>query len=186
MFLKAVANLADLPETTRPHVAMVGRSNVGKSSFVNAFAGQKDLARVSASPGRTQTINVYQLANTYYLLDLPGYGYAKHAANREKFATLITDYIEQTAHLALILLVIDARRGLTDLDTEMLNWILEIGKNVVLVVNKSDKLTHQETSVLSRTLATAYPTVPHFFHSIREEGNRGEIRAAIEKAIRNK
>ncbi len=186
MFLKAVANLADLPETTRPHVALVGRSNVGKSSFVNAFAGQKNLARVSAEPGRTQTINVYQLSNAYYLLDLPGYGFAKHAENRGKFAALITDYIEKTDHLALILLVIDARRGLTDLDAEMLNWILEIGKNVVLIVNKADKLTHQETAVLSRDLAAAYPTVPHFFHSIKQEGNRGEIRAQIEKAIRSK
>lgn len=184
MFLRAVAKLEDLPETTRPHVALIGRSNVGKSSFVNVFAGQKDLARVSSSPGRTQTINVYQLANTYYLMDLPGYGFSKHAANREKFATLITDYIEQTKHLALVLMVIDARRGLMELDIEMLNWLLEIQKPVAIIVNKADKLTHQETSVLSRSLATAYPGVPHFFHSIREEGNRGEIRALIEKAIR--
>src|SRR5690606_32313186 len=93
-FLKSVVSLDGLPDDDRPHVVMVGRSNVGKSSLINALAGVKGLARVSAEPGRTQTLNFYSLDKTYYLVDLPGYGYAKTSkAKRVEFAELILNYL---------------------------------------------------------------------------------------------
>lgn len=184
MFLRSVGAVADVARNDRPQVALVGRSNVGKSTMINALSGQHHLAKVSASPGRTQTINIYELDPRYYLIDLPGYGFARHVDARAKFAELITSYLRETKQLVCVLLVIDCRRGLTDLDTEMMDWLLQIGKSVIIVANKADKLNHEQTLVLTRQLQAAYPGVPHIFHSHKSAVQRGEIRLAIEGAVK--
>lgn len=141
----------DLP-TTLPHIALVGRSNVGKSSLVNRLGGQKDLARTSNTPGRTRLINRYTFGKSFSLLDLPGYGFAKQSKKeREELEQMIYDTLLMPP--ALILLVIDAAVGLASpLDGEMALYLQEQKLPWILVINKADKLSQSEKSQLEHAL----------------------------------
>lgn len=165
---------------------MVGRSNVGKSSLINHLAGRKDLARESSSPGRTRTINIYQLEPKYYLVDMPGYGYAKTSKDKQaEFGNLIADYLETTPAIALVLLVIDAFVGPTDLDQDMLDLLRAAKRPFVMIVNKVDKLSQSEIVKLERTLAADYGHIPHILHSIHEGKDRDHVLGAINEALRD-
>jgi GTP-binding protein len=184
-FVKSIFNLEDLPDDDRPQVALVGRSNVGKSSLVNALGGQSDLARVSSEPGRTRTINFYQLERRYYLVDLPGYGFARgRIGRREAFTKLITDYLQETIRLKFVIVVIDARLGATALDKKMISFLKEVKMPMAIVASKSDKLTNSEAAAMKRRLAAEFPDIRQFFHSTHDSRGRGEIKRAIELAIR--
>lgn len=185
LFIKSAIQIDDLPKSDKPHIAFVGRSNVGKSSLLNHLTGQKGLARESATPGRTQTINVFEVSNRYYLIDLPGYGYAKTSKEkRAGFGDMIRDYLWFAKHLKLVLLIIDARIGPTDLDREMIAY-LESGKiPFVMVVNKVDKLSHSEFIRAMQQLEATYPSTVLIPHSnVTGKGN-GEINEVIAKALR--
>ncbi|MBP6944692.1 YihA family ribosome biogenesis GTP-binding protein [Patescibacteria group bacterium] len=185
-FLKSATKLEELPNDTKPQIAFVGRSNVGKSSLLNHLTGQKDLARVSAEPGRTQTINLFNVDGRYYLVDLPGYGFAKTSkAKRQDFAGMLRDYLWQAQQLRLVLLMIDARVGPTDLDRDMLAY-LDSGKiPVVLIVNKIDKLSNSESINLQRMLESQYPQISFIPHSNVTGKGRGEILDVIEQMVRS-
>ncbi len=184
MFLKSVVKMEDLPQDDRPHVVLVGRSNVGKSSLINALYGVQGMARVSAEPGRTQTLNFYQLEKSYYLVDLPGYGYAKTSkAKREEFATLILNYLREGEQITLVLSIIDARHGTTELDKRMLGILKTAKIPVLMVATKADKLTRQEAIMLDRSLTEAYPDIPHILHSTEDGRGRGLVLDAIAKAV---
>lgn len=184
-FLKSVTRLEDLPTGNKPHIAFVGRSNVGKSSLLNDLANQKNLARVSAEPGRTQTINLFDVDGRFYLVDLPGYGFAKTSkAKREDFSGMLREYLWQATNLKLVLLIIDARIGPTDLDRDMLAY-LESGRiPVALIANKIDKLSHSESINLQRQLEATYPQIPLIPHSSVTSTGKGEILHTIEQTIR--
>lgn len=185
-FVKSAFKLEDMPDSQRPHVALVGRSNVGKSSLVNALAGQTGLARVSAEPGRTQTLNFYELERSYYLVDLPGYGFARgRQGRRELFTKLITDYLQETKHLRLVFVVIDSRVGPTVLDKDMLTFLKTAEIPFAIIASKIDKLSNSEAAIMKRGLLAEHPEVPIFFHSIKDSKGRGEIRQAIERAVRS-
>ncbi len=186
IFVKSAPTVQDLPKSDKPQVAFVGRSNVGKSSLLNHLTDQKGLARESASPGRTQFINVFEMNNRFFLIDLPGYGYAKTSkAKREGFGDMIRDYLWQAQQLKLVLLIIDARQGPTDLDREMIAY-LESGKiPFTLVVNKVDKLSKSESIGLMQKLETDYPSITRIPHSNVTGIGQGEIRQAIDKAVRS-
>lgn len=126
----------------RPQIAFVGRSNVGKSSVINSLTHKKDLARTSSFPGRTQEINLFLINKSFYLVDLPGYGYAKASREKqEQLQRLIYWYlIESDYEQQKIILILDAKVGLTANDLEMLGELEERGKNVIIVLNKIDKL----------------------------------------------
>jgi len=183
-FLKSVTELEELPKNDKPHIAMVGRSNVGKSSLLNNLTHQKNLARVSSTPGRTQTINLFEVDHQFLLVDLPGYGFAKTSKEkRQGFSDMIHDYLWQTQQLKLVLLIIDARVGPTDLDKDMLAY-LESGRiPVALIVNKIDKLPYSESVQLLRALEANYSTIPVIPHSNVTGKGRGEILEAIEQSI---
>lgn len=184
-FLKSATRLEDLPQDSKPHIAMVGRSNVGKSSLINHLSNQKNLARVSAEPGRTQTINLFNVDGRFYLVDLPGYGFAKTSkAKREDFAGMLRDYLWQTEKLKLVLLIIDARIGPTDLDRDMLAYLASGRIPVALIVNKIDKLSNSESIQLQRMLEATYPQINFIPHSNVTGQGRGEIWQTIEQAVR--
>lgn len=140
-FLKSAASARDFPADTGREVAVVGRSNSGKSSAINAILGAK-LARVSKTPGRTQLINFFSLGVGRRLVDLPGYGYARVGPDvRRRWQRLLADYFESRESLAGLMLTVDVRRGLVDLDRTMLAWVDELGVPTVLLVTKADKLS---------------------------------------------
>ena len=137
----------EIPETDIKHVAFIGRSNVGKSSLINAFVQKKNLALSSSSPGFTKTINFYLINKSFYLVDLPGYGYAQGSFDaRKKLQQLIEWYLTypDLTKKQLIVLIIDAKVGLTELDRQMLNLLMELEKKVVVVANKIDKVKKNE------------------------------------------
>jgi GTP-binding protein len=184
-FIKSVFNLEDLPADLRPQVALVGRSNVGKSSMVNALGGKQGLARVSREPGRTQTLNFYELDKSYFLVDLPGYGFARGRKGRKEiFLKLITDYLQESASLAIVFVVVDARLGPTPLDVDMLAFLKKADIPHAIICSKTDKLTNSELITLQRQLAKEFPNVAQHFHSVHESKGRGEIRRTIELIVR--
>lgn len=185
VFLKSAVKMEDLPKGNKPHIALVGRSNVGKSSLLNHLTGQKGLAHESATPGRTQYMNIFDMDHRFFLIDLPGYGFAKTSkAKQEGFGEMIREYLWHVQQLKLVLLIIDARQGPTDLDRDMIAY-LESGRiPFILIVNKIDKLSTSESINLLQKLESAYPRIPCIPHSNVTGKGRGEIRQAIEQIIR--
>ena len=141
-FLKSAPTLSDLPPESQREVAFAGRSNAGKSSVINSLAGQRQLARVSKTPGRTQMINFFGLGEGRFLVDLPGYGYAKvPAATRAPWGRVLGDYLQTRAQLAGLVIVMDVRHPLTELDWGLLEWFRPSGKPAHVLLTKADKLS---------------------------------------------
>ena len=130
-----------LPHNTQPEVAFIGKSNVGKSSLINSLMNRKSLARTSAQPGKTQTLNFYHLNDEIYLVDLPGYGYAKSSkVEREKWGEMIERYITSSEQLEVVFLLIDIRHDPTKNDVEMYEWLKYMEMQTIVIATKSDKL----------------------------------------------
>jgi GTP-binding protein len=145
-FIKGVAGEDEILRDGRPQVAFVGRSNVGKSSIINSLTNQQGLAKTSSFPGRTRQINVYLINKTLYLLDLPGYGFAKAShENRGRLQQLIFWYLLNSDHKQKkVVLIVDANVGPTDNDADMLHSLEQQKKDVVVVANKIDKIKKSE------------------------------------------
>ena len=134
-----------IPDTGRPEVAFAGKSNVGKSSLINGLMNRKALARTSAQPGKTQTINFYNINEAMYLVDLPGYGYAKvPQKEKERWGRLMEAYFAAPDTLTFGVMLVDARHAPTANDVVMANYFLQSGKPFVVVANKLDKLKKSE------------------------------------------
>jgi len=141
-FVKSVARLAQLPADDRPEVAFAGRSNAGKSSALNAVCGRRKLARTSKTPGRTQMLNVFELGAAR-LVDLPGYGFARVPPDvRQAWQALVEGYLLDRQGLRGMVLIMDARRPLTDFDRQLLEWGDARGLAFHVLLTKSDKLKH--------------------------------------------
>jgi GTP-binding protein len=151
VFERGVANLDQLPEADLPEVAFAGRSNVGKSSLLNALAGRKNLARASSEPGRTRELNFFRLDGRLRLVDLPGYGYAKAPKDEiARWTGLMRDYLRGRASLKRVILLLDARHGAKPNDIEIMDALDRAAVVYQAVLTKSDKLTQID---LGRTLA---------------------------------
>lgn len=136
---------AQYPDTLVPEIAFAGRSNVGKSSLINCLTNRTKLARTSSTPGKTATINFYDIAGQYRLVDLPGYGYAKVSKDEQKrWAKMIETYLSDRFNLVQIIQLVDARHKPTQDDLTMLNWIRHFGYTPVVVATKLDKLKKSE------------------------------------------
>jgi GTP-binding protein len=133
------------PSDRMPEIAFLGRSNVGKSSLLNALAGRKGLAFTSNTPGRTQTINFYRIEGAFYFVDLPGYGYARVPAGFQRdWKKLIEQYLENRETLKLSCLILDARRGWMDKDLDLKRWLEDRGREYLVIATKTDKLNQSE------------------------------------------
>lgn len=146
-FFTTVNHLKDLPHHDGLEVAFVGRSNAGKSSAINALANHTRLAFTSKTPGRTQHLNYFALGEGNYLVDLPGYGYAKVPPDVQKhWEDLLGSYLQAREPLCGLVIIMDARRPLTALDEQMLDWFAPTGKPVHILLTKADKLSRQEAT----------------------------------------
>jgi len=186
VFTKGVVALDGLPRADRPEVAFAGRSNVGKSSLINALTRRTGLARTSNTPGRTQEINYFSCQSTeLYLVDLPGYGFAEAPkAKVDAWTGLVRGYLRGRPTLTRVMLLIDARHGLKDVDLEHMQLMNEAAVSYQIVLTKADKLSHSAlASVLARTevALSAHPAAyPHVLatSSAKEDGIP-ELRAAV-------
>ena len=159
----SAAGSKDFPLTSLPEVAMVGRSNVGKSSLINALLKQK-IARTSAAPGKTRLANYYLIDRAFYLVDLPGYGYARGGATSvETFEALTTQYFDRSLQpgrrLAGVLHLVDARHPSLDSDADAHQWLARTGVTLAVVATKIDKLKSAERARNLRLLQRAYDTL---------------------------
>jgi GTP-binding protein len=144
-FLLSVHNLSQLPPTTLPEIAFAGRSNVGKSSLMNTLVGRKNLVKISSRPGKTQGLNFFEVTGTVYLVDLPGYGYAKVAKGmQDHWQSLITSYLEARQTLCCVVVILDLRHGVKEHDAQLFGWLREKGIPFLAVYTKADKLSGNE------------------------------------------
>jgi GTP-binding protein len=156
-FFVTVNHLADLPKENLPEIAFAGRSNAGKSTAINVLCSQKRLAFASKTPGRTQHINFFCIPEKDeilgHLVDLPGYGYAKVDRKvQAHWENLLSKYLQERKQLRGMVLIVDSRRGITDLDRNMLEWFCPTGKPVHLLITKCDKLNLSEKSLVMKAV----------------------------------
>jgi len=155
-FLTSAATVGQFVADSGREAAFAGRSNAGKSAAINALTGRASIARVSRTPGRTQLINFFELAPERRLVDLPGYGFAKVPdAVRERWLMLMRHYFERRASLVGLILIVDSRRGLGELDRAMLEWALAHGRRAHVLLSKADKLNRRESIEVLRATRAA-------------------------------
>ena len=153
-FLQGAHSLAQMPPDIGREVAFAGRSNTGKSSVINTLVGNRKLARISKTPGRTRQINFFELSDSLRLVDLPGYGYARAPESfRRVWGRSIAGYIQERRSLRGFIVVMDARQPLTGLDRQMVNWSRAAGRPVHLLLNKSDKLSGSAAREVLRNMS---------------------------------
>ena len=164
-----------MPETGRPEVAFAGKSNVGKSSLINGLMNRKSLARTSAAPGKTQTINFYNVNEAIYLVDLPGYGYAKASEEiKAKWGKMIEDYLHKSKEIRCVFLLVDIRHEPTAKDVETYQMLFKKGFNPLIIATKADKIKknarNKNISIIRKKLGLSQevPVIP--FSSATKEG----------------
>ncbi|MER0215362.1 MAG: YihA family ribosome biogenesis GTP-binding protein [Nitrosomonas sp.] len=161
-FYTSINDMHALPQHTGIEIAFAGRSNAGKSSVINTLANKNRLAFVSKTPGRTQHINFFQLNESKFLVDLPGYGYAKVPDNiRKHWEELLSQYLQTRESLKGLVLIMDIRHPFKALDIQMLDWFIPTGKTVHIILTKADKLSKQQANITlqhaTQYLQESYP-----------------------------
>ena len=160
-FVLSVASLEQLPATGLEEVAFIGRSNVGKSSLINALTNQKNLARTSNTPGRTQQLNYFNLAGKLHLVDLPGYGFAKAPKKDVKqWQRMILKYLQGRVNLRRVFLLIDSRHGIKDVDGEIMNLLDKAAVSYQIILTKSDKISAKELEAVIESTQKAIAKRP--------------------------
>ena len=174
-----------LPDTGRPEVAFAGKSNVGKSSLINSLVNRKALARTSAQPGKTQTINFYNINESIYLVDLPGYGYAKvPQSEKEKRGKMIERYLHTSKVLKAVFLLVDIRHDPSANDKMMYDWVVHNGYNPIIIATKMDKLKRSQIQKNLKAIKTGLNLRPGSImipFSAETKQGRDEIWALIDE-----
>ena len=179
-FIKSVYNIKELPRERLPEVILCGRSNVGKSSFINSLFNRKNLAKISSTPGKTRSINYYRIDDNFYVVDLPGYGYAKTSLKeREYWGRMVSEYISHSGHITLAIHLIDSRHNPTDLDIRLNELLREYNIPYIVLLNKSDKLKQSETSAAKKNIRLIFPELIDgenlLLHSAVKKTGRKEV-----------
>lgn len=178
---------AQYPESTLPEIALAGRSNVGKSSFINTLIDRRKLARISSKPGKTQTLNFYLIENSLYFVDVPGYGYAKVSkSERAKWGKMIETYLTQREQLKAVVSLVDLRHPPTKDDVQMYQFLKYYDLPVILVATKADKIPrgkwNKHESVIKKELDFDPRDTFIIFSSVTKEGKE-KAWTAIEQAV---
>jgi GTP-binding protein len=177
-FIKSAFNLDELPSDELPEVILCGRSNVGKSSFINSFFSRKDLAKVSSTPGKTRSINFYNIDDKFMIVDLPGYGYAKISKiERAKWSNLVGEFLKKSNNIRLAIHFIDSRHKPTELDHELNLLLTKLKIPYLILLSKSDKLKQSEVKIALKRLNESFPDLDidsnvAFYSSIKPRGRK--------------
>ena len=184
-FIKSATKLSESPDKKLPEVLLCGRSNVGKSSFINALTNHKRLAYTSSKPGHTRLLNYYEIDNSLYLVDAPGYGYAKGGIDLDNlFKSTMDSYLENNRHLKMVVFLLDSRRELSDDDISFINYILERKINCFAVLTKVDKINQSEKAKLEKHLKEVNLHFDKFYTSILKPHSFDPIKSYIERNIK--
>ncbi len=190
-FVVGVANLQQLPKTNLPEIIFIGRSNVGKSSLLNKLCSRKNIARVSATPGKTRELNYYLMNKELYFVDLPGYGYAKVAEHvKAGWTQMIEEFFHTRRQIALAIQIVDARLGPTELDNTMMGWLDFYKVPFLLILTKADKLPKnklvtQMNSISAQLSKYKYLVGVQPFSAVSGDG-RIELLKTIDRQIEEK
>ena len=187
-FIKSVYELSQMPNDNLPEIILCGRSNVGKSTFINSLFNRKNLAKTSSTPGKTRSINFYNIDDKFYFVDLPGYGYAKTSIQeRESWGKLLSKYIGSSQKIILAFHFIDSRHAPTELDIK-LNELLRFSNiPYVIILNKIDKLKQADLSLSKKRIIQFFPELVlgenYFLFSSLNQKGRQEVIKKISKLI---
>jgi len=171
-FLQSAAKISQCPRTGLPEIALIGRSNVGKSSLINAFTNRKALAKTSSQPGKTRLINFYAINSAFCLVDLPGFGYAKVSHDEKRsWELMVNEYFAKRDALRGALVILDPRRDAGPVEENLFGWIKEKGLPYTVVFTKTDKLSKNQLSARLAALKKAIPLdAPVLFSSVTGDG----------------
>jgi len=171
VFVTTAVAKSGFPETELPELVLAGRSNVGKSSFINALCKQKALAYVGKRPGKTRFINFYQVEDLVSMVDVPGYGYANRSkAELKSYGTLMEDYFNTRKNIRAVIMVVDSRHGLTNDDEDMLEFVTGKRFPILIVATKADKLTQSEKMKTNKELQLRFGSNVILFSALRHLG----------------
>lgn len=188
-FLRSVAGSEQLPHDGLPQIAFSGRSNVGKSSLINALLNRKALAQTSGTPGKTRLLNFYLINRSFYFVDLPGYGFAKVSlAERRQWRGLIENHLRNNPALTGIVALIDSRIGPTELDLELLAWLDELRLPAIVIATKADKLSRQQQTEQLKSIQQKISHLPVrevMLFSARNGLGKAELWSWIKRFIEN-
>ncbi|MBP3732738.1 MAG: YihA family ribosome biogenesis GTP-binding protein [Bacilli bacterium] len=184
-FIKSCPNRNEKPQAQKPEVLIVGRSNVGKSSLINALTQKKKLAFTSSKPGHTRLLNYYDIDGKFYLVDAPGYGYAKGGIDLDRlFAEMMSSYFDNNTDLKLVLILLDARRELSEDDLEIVEYVKENNIPFALVITKYDKVNQKKKSTLNRYLKEmGLANEQVFYTSILKNDSLSLLKKGIENSL---
>ncbi len=144
-FVKSVVSIKEIPGDSLQEIAISGRSNVGKSSLINCLLNRKKIAKISSTPGKTRQLNYYRINDRFFLVDLPGYGFAKvPKSETQQWRRLLESYFESSKYLSGVVALIDSRIGPTDLDMLLIDWLSSLKIRMVVVATKADKLSKSQ------------------------------------------
>ena len=184
-FVKSTPSVKERPQDQLPEVLIVGKSNVGKSSLINTLCQRKSLAYTSSKPGHTRLLNYYNIDNKFFLVDAPGYGYAKGGVDLDRlFGTMMDEYFTDNNYLKLVLLLVDSRREFGENDTEILNYLIESKIPYFVVITKTDKINQKGRSELNKRLKEMNVLENVYFTSSLSNRTLDKLKTGIEQLIK--
>lgn len=183
-FVKSATKLSEIPSLAMGEVLLVGKSNVGKSTFINNITNKKKLAYTSSKPGHTQLLNYYNIDNAFYMVDAPGYGYASKGVDLDAlFGKMMEEYFKNS-RLKLVIVLLDSRRELGENDIEIINYLHETGINILILFTKCDKINQKEKASLLKHIKEVGIEDDYFFVSSLSKINIDKVKGYIEGKVR--